>query len=116
MKKIEHIIILGGGSSGWMTALALVQKLNRKVVITLIEDTKKGTIGVGEGTQPYTAGFLLDCGLDPNEWMKSSNASFKMGVEFDGWVDEPYFVDNDYVTYTVQPDLHFANYFLDRPY
>jgi tryptophan halogenase len=116
MKEIDHIIILGGGSSGWITALALIQKLRRKVFVTLIEDSKKGTIGVGEGTQPFTAQFLLDCGLDLQDWMKSSNASLKLGVEFSGWTDESYFVDNDYYNYSLKHDLHIANYYTDKKY
>lgn len=116
MKDIGHIIILGGGSSGWITALALVRKLRRKTFITLIEDTKKGTIGVGEGTQPFTAGFLLECGLEPKDWMKSCNASLKLGVELSGWADKPYFVDNDYYNYNLNSDLNVSNYFIDKPY
>jgi len=116
MKQIEHIIILGGGTSGWLTALGLVTKLRKKVFITLIEDTKKGTIGVGEGTQPFTAGFLVECGLEPTDWMKSSNASLKLGVELSGWTDKPYFVDNDFTNYILNYNLHIANYFADKNY
>ena len=57
-KKIENIIIFGGGTSGWLTASYLNANLRFPIKITLIEDASAGPIGVGEGTQPLTAKFL----------------------------------------------------------
>ena len=93
MNTINNIVIVGGGSAGWLTAAYLVNNLPPFVKITLIESTKIGTIGVGEGTQPYTTSFLLECGLKPKDWMKDADASYKLGVEFVGWGDMPVFVD-----------------------
>lgn len=93
--KIKKIIIFGGGTSGWLTAAFLTKNLKNPVEVTLIEDTSLGPIGVGEGTQPFTAQFLYQCGLDPKSWMDPSDAVFKMGVELSGWNEFPYFVDND---------------------
>lgn len=93
--KISSIIIAGGGTSGWLTAAYLIKNLNYPVEITLVESTRLGPIGVGEGTQPYTTTFLRACGLEPRDWMPSSEASYKLGVEFIGWNKEPFFVDND---------------------
>jgi len=95
MPSISKIIIAGGGTSGWLTAAYLVKNLNYPVEITLIESTQLGPIGVGEGTQPYTTTFLRACGLEPKDWMPYSDASYKLGVEFIGWNDQPFFVDND---------------------
>ena len=92
MKKIKSIIILGGGTSGWLTAAYLTKNLNIPAEITLIEDSSIGTIGVGEGTQPFTTKFLYNCGIPAKDWMKIADASFKLGVEMKGWVDEDYFV------------------------
>ena len=95
------ICIVGGGSSGWCTAAHLVHNLprhemtQRKIKITLIESTKKGIIGVGEGTQPFTTQFFTECGLERKDWMKASDATYKLGVEFIGWSDTNAFVDND---------------------
>lgn len=91
LNKINKIIIFGGGTSGWLTAAFLTNNLLVPTEITLIEDTSLGPIGVGEGTQPFTAKFLSRCGIHPKMWMKDSNASFKYGVELDGWTDEPGF-------------------------
>lgn len=117
LNKINKIIIFGGGTSGWLTAAFLTNNLLVPTEITLIEDTSLGPIGVGEGTQPFTAKFLSRCGIHPKMWMKDSNASFKYGVELDGWTDEPYFVDNDNPNNTVMADnLYTTDYFIDKPY
>ena len=95
LQKVKKITIFGGGTSGWLTAAYLANNLKIPTEIVLIEDSEQGPIGVGEGTQPFTAKFLSQCGITPHMWMKDSNASFKYGVELIGWNDEPYFVDND---------------------
>jgi len=92
---INSIVIVGGGSAGWMTAAYLTKNLPPQIKITVVESSKIGTIGVGEGTQPYTTAFLLGCGLEPKDWMPPSESTYKLGVEFTGWSEEPVFVDND---------------------
>ena len=96
INQINKIIILGGGTSGWLSALILSKKLRSPIEIVLIEDAAAGPIGVGEGTQPITANTLANCGIPLLEWMKSSKATYKMGVELVGWSDNSYFVDNDF--------------------
>jgi len=113
--KANHIIIFGGGTSGWLTATFMVNNINFPCKITLIESTKLGPIGVGEGTQPATARFLYDAGVDPKTWMEPSNAVFKLGVEFEGWTDKNFFVDNDFIEHTqIGPDLYTSDYFIDK--
>lgn len=113
--KANRITIFGGGTSGWLTAAYLSNNLNYPHKITLIESTEMGPIGVGEGTQPATARFLHDCGLDPKSWMKPSQAVFKLGVEFSGWNEDDYFVDNDFIENTIiGPDLYTPDYFIDK--
>lgn len=112
---IRKIVIFGGGTSGWLTAAYLTKNLRFKPEIVLIEDSKLGPIGVGEGTQPATARFLADCGISPQAWMKDSNASFKYGVELTGWVDKPYFVDNDtFQTHLIADDFYTSEYFANK--
>lgn len=111
MTKIKTITIVGGGTSGWLTAAYLIKNLQEPVHITLIESSKIGVIGVGEGTQPYTSTFLRKCGFEPHQWMKPADATYKYGVEFIGWTDRNYFVDNDSTrTHIVNKDnlLHHA--------
>jgi len=114
---MRKIIVFGGGTSGWLTAAYLSNNLQQGSRIHLIEDASAGPIGVGEGTQPLTAKFLWECGLEPKQWMKPSKATFKHGVELIGWNKEPYFVDNDAISNTVAaPHLYASHYFIDKPY
>jgi hypothetical protein len=117
LQKVKKITIFGGGTSGWLTAAYLANNLKIPTEIVLIEDSEQGPIGVGEGTQPFTAKFLSQCGITPHMWMKDSNASFKYGVELIGWNDEPYFVDNDNPdNVVIAHDLYTSDYFIDKPY
>jgi tryptophan halogenase len=117
INRTQKIIIFGGGTSGWLSAAYLTHNLQVPCEITLIEDTTLGPIGVGEGTQPLTAQFLFQCGLNPSQWMKPSNAAFKLGVELVGWNDDPYFVDNDGLQSSlIAEDLYTSDYFIKKPY
>jgi hypothetical protein len=113
--KANKIIIFGGGTSGWLTAVYLLNNLKFPCEITLIESTVLGPIGVGEGTQPATARFMFDAGINPKTWMKPSNAAFKYGVEFSGWTDNNYFVDNDFIENAkISPHFYTSDYFVDQ--
>ena len=115
MIRATRITVFGGGTSGWLAAAYLTRNLTYPHEITLIESTAIGPIGVGEGTQPATARYLYDCGLQPKDWMKPSQAAFKLGVEFDGWTDEKYFVDNDFIENTIiGPNLYTPDYFISK--
>ncbi|MCR9269831.1 MAG: tryptophan 7-halogenase [Hyphomonadaceae bacterium] len=85
-EAIKQITIVGGGSAGWMTAAALSSLLPPHAVqISLIESEQIGTIGVGEATIPDVINFNAMLGIPEQEFLKATNGTFKLGIEFVNW-------------------------------
>jgi len=88
-ESLESIAIIGGGSSGWMTALYLNKLYNhsaQKVAITLIESPNIPTIGVGEATVHSIRSFFAAMGLDEKELLRETNGTLKNGILFKNWM------------------------------
>jgi 2-polyprenyl-6-methoxyphenol hydroxylase-like FAD-dependent oxidoreductase len=86
----RSVVILGGGTAGWMTANLLHRRWGEHGThITLIESSAIGIIGVGEGSTPQLKAFFDDLGISETEWMPRCNATYKAGIEFSGWSDKP---------------------------
>lgn len=82
----KHILILGGGTAGWMTASYLAKKLDSDIhSITLVESPDIGIIGVGEGSTPSLKNFMDEIGVAESDWMPSCNATYKVGITFKNW-------------------------------
>ncbi|NRF65567.1 tryptophan 7-halogenase [Aquincola sp. S2] len=89
---LKKIVIVGGGSAGWMTALILGNALLKSgVEITVLESPTVGIIGVGEGSTPWLRGFFDSLGIAESEWMPPCHATYKCGITFDGWSTKPGF-------------------------
>ena len=89
---LKSIVIVGGGSAGWMAAMILANALLPKGVrITVLESPAVGIIGVGEGSTPWMRGFFDSLGIDESEWMPECNATYKCGITFDRWSTRPGF-------------------------
>ena len=83
---IEHIVIVGGGTAGWMAAAALSRiRDGRDLRITLVESEQIGTVGVGEATIPPFVEFQQALGIDEREMLAATQGTFKLGIQFANW-------------------------------
>ena len=86
----RSVVILGGGTAGWMTANLLHKGWAESGThISLIESSAIGIIGVGEGSTPQLKAFFDALGIAEEEWMPRCNATYKAGIEFTGWSNRP---------------------------
>ncbi|GAA4055897.1 tryptophan halogenase family protein [Nonomuraea soli] len=82
---INDVVIVGGGTAGWMTATYLKAAFGDRVDITLVESPRIPTIGVGEATFSTVRHFFDYLGLDESEWMPQCAASYKLAIRFENW-------------------------------
>jgi tryptophan 7-halogenase len=122
---VKNILIVGGGSAGWLCAAYLAKTLGTQRTggpsITLLESPEIGTIGVGEGTFPSIRGFLRHLDIDEAEFMRETHATFKQGIRFDDWLHAPgHGHDNHYLhpfdlPYLDAGELPLLPYWLAKP-
>lgn len=83
--KVKKVVIAGGGTAGWIAAVALSKQLGDLLEITLVESEEIGTVGVGEAAIPTMRTFHRLLHINEQEFMRATNATFKLGISFENW-------------------------------
>ena len=81
-RKPTRVVVLGGGTAGWMSAAGIARLLGDRVEVQLVESEDIGIIGVGEATLPHIRGFVERLGIDEAAFMKATHATYKLGIDF----------------------------------
>ena len=84
--KINDVVIVGGGTAGWMTANLFARVLGKSINITLLESNEIATVGVGEATIPPIMQFNQAIGVNEHDFMQASKATIKLGIQFENWL------------------------------
>lgn len=86
MQQVRNVVVVGGGTSGWMAAAVLSASLTpQSISVTVVESSEIGTVGVGEATIPPIRQLNFMLGLDEDEVVRRTKATYKLGIEFVNW-------------------------------
>ena len=84
-KPIRQVVIVGGGTAGWITASLLIKMLGKVISIRLVESEEIGIVGVGEATIPPIMNFNNAIGMDEKAFIRETKATIKLGIQFENW-------------------------------
>lgn len=83
--KVDTVVVVGGGTAGWITAALLIKILGNAIKVRLVESEEIGIVGVGEATIPPILTLNQALGLDEGEMLKATYGTIKLGIEFENW-------------------------------
>jgi tryptophan 7-halogenase len=91
-QSVNRVIIVGGGTAGWMAAASISKLIGKTIDVTLVESDEIGTVGVGEATIPSMITLHRLLKIDERDFMASVQGTFKLGISFENWknVNENY--------------------------
>ena len=92
-QKVRKVVIVGGGTAGWVAAASVAKLLGKNLDISLVESDEIGTVGVGEATIPTLITLHQLLKIDEREFMAAVQGTFKLGISFENWRD----VGKDYI-------------------
>lgn len=116
MMNKKRIVILGGGTAGWMAANLMAKSWqDQPIEIALVESPDIGIIGVGEGSTPQFKGFMDFMGISEAQWMPACNATYKNGIRFIDWSTRPGF-SSYFHPFPSQPDDYSAPAFFHNSF
>lgn len=93
MRPVKNLVIVGGGTAGWLAAAAIGKIYQGKVNVTLVESEEIGVVGVGEATIPTMLAFHKLIGINEADMMRATHATFKLGINFKNWGE----IGEDYI-------------------
>jgi tryptophan halogenase len=112
-EPVKNIVIVGGGSAGWMTAAALANGTQGACNITLVESEEIGTVGVGEATIPPVKYFNARLGIDEASFLRETNGTFKLGIQFINWKKDGHVYFHPFGQYGAEyDDVPFYQYWI----
>jgi hypothetical protein len=85
MKTVDRIVVVGGGTAGWMAATAIAAGLHGRITVEVVESEEIGIVGVGEATFPSIRAFNKLVGIDEAAFLRATHATYKLGIEFRDW-------------------------------